>query len=135
MYVNDRNEEYRKYFSVVIKVKGDNNEDYLKELGIGMMARMAARGLKPRLIISENGGKWTLRTETIFKTMIVEFTPDIEFEETTGDGRELKVIQLDCIDAFNQFVFLFRELFDLRTVNGFKRCAIKMVKNQWSHVG
>jgi hypothetical protein len=135
MYVNDRNEEYRKYFSVVIKVKGDNNEDYLKELGIGMMARMAARGLKPRLIISENGGKWMLRTETIFKTMIVEFTPDIEFEETTGDGRELKVIEFDCIDAFNQFVFLFRELFDSKTVNGFKRCVIKMVKNQWSHVG
>ncbi len=107
----------------------------MKELGIGMMARMVARGLKPRLIISEKEGKWTLRTETTFKTMIVEFTPDIEFEETTGDGRELKVIPFDYINHFNQFLFLFRELFDLKTVNGFKRCVIKMVKNRWSHVG
>ncbi len=79
-------------FCVIIQVEGDNNEEYLKELGIGLMARMVARGLKPHLIISEKYGKWALRTETTFKAMIVEFTPDIEFEETTGDGRELKVI-------------------------------------------
>ena len=57
-----------------------------------MMARMVAKGLKPRLIISENDGKWTFRTETTLKAMTVEFTPNVEFEEITGDGRELKVI-------------------------------------------
>lgn len=80
-------------FSFLSKVEGDNNDEYLQELGVGMMARMVAKGLRPRITIDENNGKWTLRTETTFKTMIVEFTPDVEYEETTGDGRELKVIQ------------------------------------------
>lgn len=73
------------------KVSSDNMDDYLKELGVGMMGRMMAKGLKPRLIISEKDGKWSLRTETTLKTMMIEFTPDVEYEETTGDGRELKV--------------------------------------------
>jgi len=83
------------------KIEGDNNDDYLKELGIGMMARMMARGVKPRLIITEKDGKWTLRTETILKTMMIEFTPNIEFEETTGDGRQLKVIIFGCTNELN----------------------------------
>lgn len=88
-------------------MEGDNNDEYLKELGVGMMHRMVARGLKPRLIISEKDGKWTLCTDTIFKTMTIEFTPDVEFSETTGDGRELKVIIFYCIDKFYwKFYFL-----------------------------
>jgi hypothetical protein len=66
-----------------------------------MMARMMAKGVKPRLVITEKDGKWILRTETILKTMTVEFTPNVEFEETTGDGRELKVIIFSCTDKFS----------------------------------
>jgi hypothetical protein len=29
----------------------------MKELGIGLTIRMAAKGIKPRLVISENNGK------------------------------------------------------------------------------
>jgi hypothetical protein len=67
-------------------------DDYLKEFGIDMIAK----GIKPRLVISEKDGKCTLRTETILKTTILEFTPNVEYEETTVDGRELKVIIFDC---------------------------------------
>ncbi|CAF3138704.1 unnamed protein product [Rotaria socialis] len=75
---------------------GDNMDEYLKELGIGMMGRMMAKQVKPRLIITETDGKWTLRTETTFKTTVVEFTPGVEYNETTADGRELKgIIQFD----------------------------------------
>jgi hypothetical protein len=63
----------------------------MKEIGVGMAARMMAKGMKPRLVISENGGKWTLRSESSLKTMSLEFTPDVEFDETTADGREVKV--------------------------------------------
>ncbi|CAF3207058.1 unnamed protein product, partial [Rotaria sp. Silwood2] len=73
-------------------VNGDNNDEYLKELGVGMMERMMAKGLKPQLIISEKDGKWTLCTKTIFKTITLEFTPDVEYEETTPDGRQIKGI-------------------------------------------
>lgn len=74
-----------------LKIDGDSMDDYLKEIGVGMMGRMAAKGLKPRLVITETNGKWTVRTETTFKTMTIEFTLNIEYEETTANGRELKV--------------------------------------------
>ncbi len=63
----------------------------MKEIGVGMAMRMMAKGLKPRLVISENGGKWTLRSETSLKTMSLEFMPNVEFDDTTADGREVKV--------------------------------------------
>jgi len=82
-------------------------DDYLKEFGVSMMGRMVARNIKPRLIITEKDGKWTLRTETTLKTMIIEFKVNVEFEETTGDGRELKVTAYDCINKFNSSVLFF----------------------------
>ncbi len=63
----------------------------MKEVGVGMAMRMMAKGLKPRLVISENGGKWTLRSETSLKTTSLEFMPNVEFDDTTADGREVKV--------------------------------------------
>ena len=67
-------------------------DEYLKEIGVGMLGRMAAKTIKPRLIISETDGKWTIRTETNIRRMSIEFIPDVEYEEITADGRELKVI-------------------------------------------
>jgi fatty acid-binding protein 3 len=63
----------------------------MKELGVGWTMRLAAKGLKPRLTISENGDKWTVRSESTIKTMSYDFTPGVEFNETTADGREVKV--------------------------------------------
>ncbi len=71
---------------------GDENMDeFMKEIGVGMVMRMAAKSVKPRLVISENSGKWTLRSETKLKTTSLEFTPGVEFDDTTADGREVKV--------------------------------------------
>ena len=63
----------------------------MKEIGVGMMMRMAAKGIKPRLVVTEADGKWTLRSESTLKTVTYEFTPGVEFNETTADGREVKV--------------------------------------------
>ena len=63
----------------------------MKELGVGLTTRLAAKGVKPRLVISENGGKWSVRSESSIKTTSYEFTPGVEFNETTPDGREVKV--------------------------------------------
>ena len=63
----------------------------MKEIGVGWALRMTAKGIKPRIIISEAGGKWTLRTESAIKTVTYDFTPGQEFDETTPDGREVKV--------------------------------------------
>ena len=54
------------------------------------MGRMMAKGVKPRLVISENDGRWTLKTETKFKDSVIEFQPGVEYEEKTADGRLLK---------------------------------------------
>jgi fatty acid-binding protein 3 len=63
----------------------------MKEIGVGFATRMLAKGLKPRLVISENGGRWTVQSESSIKTTSYEFTPGVQFDETTPDGREVKV--------------------------------------------
>ncbi|UJR32512.1 hypothetical protein I4U23_019974 [Adineta vaga] len=72
----------------------NNNTDAFKGtwdfVCVGKMGRMMAKTVKPRLVISENGGKWSVRTETTLKTTTIDFTPNVEYEEVTGDGRHLK---------------------------------------------
>jgi hypothetical protein len=63
---------------------------------------MTAKTLKPRLIISESGDKWTVRSESTIKTVSYDFTPGQEFNETTPDGREVKV----CLYLFLIFLDL-----------------------------
>ncbi|UJR24200.1 hypothetical protein I4U23_027166 [Adineta vaga] len=74
------------------QINDENMDEFLKELGVGMAKRMAVKNMKSRLIINENGGKWTIRSESTLRTKTVEFQPDVEFEETTMDGREVKAI-------------------------------------------
>jgi len=66
----------------------------LKEVGVGFATRLVAKNVKPQLTISESGGKWTLRAETGIKTITTDFTPGVEFDETTADGRDQKVCVL-----------------------------------------
>lgn len=66
-------------------------DEYLKAVGLSFLERMMARGVRPRLVIFENNGKWTIRIETMFKGVAAEFIPEVEFEEMTVDGRRLKV--------------------------------------------
>ncbi|CAF1150576.1 unnamed protein product [Didymodactylos carnosus] len=70
-------------------VDGENFEDFLKEVGVGMVMRKVAKNVKPRLTISEKDGKWTLRSESTLKTTTTEFIPGVEFTETTADGQEV----------------------------------------------
>jgi fatty acid-binding protein 3 len=72
-------------------VDSENFDEFMKELGVGMVMRMAAKGVKPRLVISENNGKWAIRSESTFRTVSYDFTPGVEFNETTPDGREVTV--------------------------------------------
>ena len=78
----------------------------MKEIGVSWATRQLAKGLKPRLVISENNGKWTVRSESTLKTVSVEFTPGVEFDETTADGRQVKVYSL-----LSMFLIIFIILF------------------------
>lgn len=53
--------------------------------------RRIAKEIHPRLIITENNGNWTIRAETAIKTKKINFTPSVEFDDVTIDGREAKV--------------------------------------------
>ncbi|CAF0791359.1 unnamed protein product [Adineta steineri] len=71
-------------------VDGENFDSYMKEIGVGFATRQVAKGIKPRLVFSEADGKWTVRSESSLKTTSYDFTPGVEFDETTPDGREVK---------------------------------------------
>jgi fatty acid-binding protein 3 len=79
----------------------------MKEIGVGLATRMLAKGLKPRIIISEDNGKWTIRSETTLKTVVVDFTPGVEFNETTPDGREVTVCYTN-IYTFRNPIFILK---------------------------
>jgi hypothetical protein len=49
--------------------------------------------VKPKLIINENGGKWSLKSESTLKSASYEFTPGVEFDEQRLDGESVKVSQ------------------------------------------
>ena len=73
------------------QVSDEHLDDFLKEIGVGMAKRMMAKGIKPRLTITENDGKWFIRSESSLKTTAIDFTPGVEFDETAADGRDVKV--------------------------------------------
>lgn len=63
-------------------------------LGVGLVTRKMANTLKPTLTFSRDGDKWKMVSVSTFKTHVTEFTIGEEFDETTGDGRVLKVGRL-----------------------------------------
>ncbi|CAF3247404.1 unnamed protein product [Rotaria socialis] len=71
-------------------VRTENLDGFLKEVGVPMPIRMLAKRSSPRIIISEDNGTWTIRTETLIKNMTTRFTPGVEFQDTTPDGSEVQ---------------------------------------------
>ena len=63
----------------------------MKELGVDEAIRKVAAHDKAHIVISEDGGKWTLRSESAASKTSYEFTPGTEFNEKTSDGRDVKV--------------------------------------------
>ena len=71
-------------------VDGEHFDDYMKEIGVGFALRQSAKFIKPKLIIRENEGQWTLRSESTLKSGHYDFTPGTEFDETRLDGEHVK---------------------------------------------
>lgn len=107
----------------------ENIDEFMKELGVGWAMRMAAKSVKPRRVISENDGKWNIKSESTFKNVAYDFTPEVEFNETTPDGREVTVRMVLCWNYRCLSLFPFRQLFIFRVINGSMLVLIKMDKN------
>lgn len=61
-----------------------------------MMTRKMGAMAKPVQEITVNGDTFNIKTTTTFKSSDITFTLGQEFDETTADGRKVKVISHVC---------------------------------------
>ena len=59
-----------------------NFEEYLKEMGIGLVSRKAAASSKPTIYITNNGRHWSFKMQSSLKNVELEATEDVEFNES-----------------------------------------------------
>lgn len=60
--------------------------------GVGFMLRKMAATATPVTEITQVGDTWNMKTSTTFKTTVIKFKLGEEFDETTADGRQCKVL-------------------------------------------
>ncbi|TKC50281.1 hypothetical protein EI555_003830 [Monodon monoceros] len=73
-----------------------NFDEYMKALGVGFATRQVGNVTKPTVIISQEGEKVVIRTQSTFKNTEISFHLGEEFDETTPDDRSCKsVVSLD----------------------------------------
>lgn len=59
--------------------------------GVGFATRQVGNVTKPTVIISQEGDKVVVRTQSTFKNTEISFKLGEEFDETTADDRNCKV--------------------------------------------
>ncbi len=67
----------------------ENWDEYLKELGVGLVTRKASSAIKPTVVIEKSGNEWTLKLQSTLKNSEVKGTEGVAFEESTMDGRKV----------------------------------------------
>ena len=60
-------------------------------VGVGTVLAKLGSTAKPTMIVSIDGDVWKIRTETTFKTHEIRFKIGEEFDESTPDGRKVRV--------------------------------------------
>ncbi|MEQ2207772.1 hypothetical protein XENOCAPTIV_018332 [Xenoophorus captivus] len=73
-------------------VESENFDEYMKALGVGFATRQVGNVTKPTVIISQEGDKVVIRTQSTFKNTEITFTLGEEFDETTADDRNCKIV-------------------------------------------
>ncbi|NP_001079923.1 fatty acid binding protein 3 L homeolog [Xenopus laevis] len=71
-------------------VDSKNFDEYMKALGVGFATRQIGNVTKPTTIISVDGDKIVLQTQSTFKNTEVSFKLNEEFDEITADDRKCK---------------------------------------------
>ena len=76
--------------------KSENFDEYMKELGVGLVLRKMGNSVSPTIELTKSGDVYTLTTSSTFKTSSVNFKLGEEFDEETLDGRHVKsIVTLD----------------------------------------
>jgi fatty acid-binding protein 3, muscle and heart len=70
----------------------ENFDNFMKELGVGLVLRKMASATKPNVKITINGNEWTLQTISTLKSTNITFKLNEIFPEETADGRHVKTI-------------------------------------------
>jgi len=70
--------------------ESDNFEAFMQAMGVGYLTRKLGNQSKP-LVTIESGGEdqFTMKTESLVTTSIINFKLGEPFEEMTGDGRKV----------------------------------------------
>jgi len=71
-------------------ISSEKFDEYMKAVGVGAVWAKIGSTAKPKLIITVDGDKWTVKSETLVKTSSMEFKLGEEFDETTADDRKMK---------------------------------------------
>ncbi|XP_015267180.1 PREDICTED: fatty acid-binding protein, heart [Gekko japonicus] len=73
-------------------MESNNFDEYMKSIAVGFATRQIANMTKPSAVITVDGDKVTLKTQSTFKTTEISFILGEEFDETTADDRHAKSI-------------------------------------------
>ena len=60
----------------------DKWDEYLKEIGVGMIMRKTAGSIKPTVTLEASGSDWTMKLASSLKSSELKFTEGVEFEES-----------------------------------------------------
>ena len=61
----------------------ENWEEYLKEIGVGMVMRKTAGSVKPTVTLENSGDEWTMKVSSTLKSSELKFTVGVQFEESS----------------------------------------------------
>jgi len=70
--------------------KSENFDEFLTELGIGLIKRKLAQSSKPEIEVRKDGEEWHVKTKSALKNSEVKFKIGEEFEEVRQDDAKVK---------------------------------------------
>jgi len=72
--------------------KSEKFDEYMKELGVGLILRKVGNSVSPTVFLSKDGDEFTFTTQSTFKNTAITFKLGEEFDEETIDGRKVKSV-------------------------------------------
>merc|ERR1739838_119104 len=71
-------------------IDSQNFDEYMKSLGVSFATRQVGNVTKPTIVISQDGDKVVVKTQSTFENTEISAKLGEEFDETTADDRNVK---------------------------------------------
>ncbi|XP_076256723.1 fatty acid binding protein isoform X2 [Rhynchophorus ferrugineus] len=68
----------------------ENFDEFMKEIGVGLVTRKVGNAVSPVVELNKEGDEYVLTSNSTFKNVVLKFTPGVEFDQETPDGRKVK---------------------------------------------